>query len=403
MKSGADTFIDIIDEATDGAQNGTIGSGSHIGIVSFAGTASADTQLITSVSGLKAAVNALTDGGSTNHADAFEKAVELFNPASANDKVIVMFTDGKTTAGPSPSPVAAAARAAGITIYCIGLIGSNGIDISVLNDWATEPDDSHVAVTPDDAELEALFADLAADISKSGATNVVIDEMINPDFIITGIIPPDKGTAAAVNDTSLQWKIPKLGVSGNEGASLEFYIRHIGTDSGTKEVNKSIVYSDSEGNVVTFPSPSVKVECGTVVTPESCPAPVSFSIDGCKDFAVIDLGDVYLESQGRIIELNVTLKNVCPNKRVALAVILSEADCRGAEHQRGMKTFTIPAHNYPSCRDVLVKCIKFVLPEDSYMPCGMDSSMCGVRSLKARVIAHNIDTDYHCCGTVTIN
>lgn len=55
--------------------------------------------------------------------------------------------------------MAAAARAAGIIIYCIGLVGQDGIDVNVLNDWATDPDASHVAVTPDDAELEDLFAD----------------------------------------------------------------------------------------------------------------------------------------------------------------------------------------------------------------------------------------------------
>lgn len=103
MKAGADTFIDIIDEATDSTQDGNIGSGSHIGIVSFATTATADTQLITSVADLKAAVAALTAGGSTNHADAFEQAVQLFDPTSTNAKVIVMFTDGKTTAGAPPA------------------------------------------------------------------------------------------------------------------------------------------------------------------------------------------------------------------------------------------------------------------------------------------------------------
>ena len=35
-----------------------------------------------------------------------------------------------------------------------------------------------------------------------------------------------------------------------------------------------------------------------------------------------------------------------------------------AQYQRGSKAMTIPAHNFPTCRDVLVKCIKFVLPED---------------------------------------
>ncbi len=104
MKVGADTFIDIIDEATDGFQDGNIGSGSRIGIVSFADTATADTQLITSVATLKAAVNSLTAGGSTNHAAAFTEAVSLFDPASTNAKVIVLFTDGKTTAGPPLRP-----------------------------------------------------------------------------------------------------------------------------------------------------------------------------------------------------------------------------------------------------------------------------------------------------------
>lgn len=106
MKTGAKTFIDIISQSTGGQSSGEIGSGSHIGIVSFADTAQQNTQLITSVSTLKNAVDSLSAGGSTNHADAFSKAIALFDPSSSNDKVIVMFTDGKTTAGaPRPPPV----------------------------------------------------------------------------------------------------------------------------------------------------------------------------------------------------------------------------------------------------------------------------------------------------------
>lgn len=66
LKLGANTFIDSIDEATDSSQDGNIGSGSHIGIVSFADAATADTQLITSVAALKAAVDGLSAGGLTN-------------------------------------------------------------------------------------------------------------------------------------------------------------------------------------------------------------------------------------------------------------------------------------------------------------------------------------------------
>ena len=119
----------------------------------------------------------------TNHADAFSKAVQLFDPASGNAKVMVIFTDGNTTTGAPPAPVATAAKAQGIIIYCIGLIGSDGLDISALNDWATDPDASHVAVTPDTADLEALFAQLAANISKPGATDIIINEAVNPDFV----------------------------------------------------------------------------------------------------------------------------------------------------------------------------------------------------------------------------
>ena len=393
MKLGAKTFIDIIAETTNGAKDGQIGSGSRIGIVSFATTAVDDTQLITSVDTLKGAVDALTAGGKTNHGDAFTKATQLFDPSSSNTKVIVMFTDGNTTADSPPAPIAAAARAQGITIYCIGLIGSDGLDINALNNWASDPDASHVAVTPDAADLEELFAELAANISKTGATNIQIDETVNPDFVIKSILSPTKGSATMIDNHSLKWTIPELGVSASESAILEFIVQHTAQTSGTKLVNQSITYSDAENNVVTFPAPTVAVECEIVVNPEPCPTPVDLTVDGCVDSTLVDLGDTYLESTGRIIQLDVTVKNVCPRKRVALAIILTEVDEDGMEYQRGMKTVTIPAHNFSTCRDVLVKCVKFVVPDDTDVSEGSTGTLCKQRNFKARFIAHNIDTD----------
>ena len=109
MKTGAKTFIDIIAEATGGTASGQIGSGSRIGIVSFADTATENTQLITSVDTLKNAVDQLTAGGSTNHADAFTKATQLLSASSSQNRVIVLFTDGNTTTG---KPAAFAVRTA---------------------------------------------------------------------------------------------------------------------------------------------------------------------------------------------------------------------------------------------------------------------------------------------------
>ena len=401
LKAGAKKFIDIIEESTGGTQDGTIGSGSRMGIVSFSGTAVQNTQLITSVDALKDAVDSLTAGGLTNHADAFTKAVALFDPASTHTKVMVMFTDGETTAGPNPNPVAAAARAQGIIIYCIGLIGADGVDPAVLNDWATDPDGSHVAITPDDAELEDLFADLAANISKPGATNIVLDEVVNPDFVITSIAMPTKGVASMISPTTLKWTIDRLGVTANEGATLEFFIKHVGTTPGTKLVNESITYTDDEHNLATFPEPTVQVDCGVIVTPEPCPAPVEVSLEGCQDAVVYNVGEVYLESLGRILQLNVNLKRVCPNKRVALAVILTEVDQNGNEYPRGMKTITVPAHHAPTCQDILVECIKFVLPEDLDVSGGTPQALCDTRNFKVRVFANNIDFDFQCCDMTT--
>ncbi len=401
MKSGANAFIDIIDEATDGTADGQIGSGSRIGVVSFATAATADAPLTTSVAELKSAVDSLAAGGQTNHAEAFGKAMQLFDPLSSNAKVIVMFTDGKTTIGQPPAPVAAAARASGIIIYCIGLIGEDGIDVNALNEWATDPDASHVAVTPDDAQLEDLFADLAANISKTGATDITIDEIVNPDFAIISVLPPNKGTATMLSPTRIRWHIKELGVTSNEGATLEFLIQHTSDMSGEKLVNESISYLDAEGNVVVFLSPKLTVECAVIVDPEPCPKPVELTVKECSDVVTFDAGDVTLQSLGRVVQLSATVKNVCPGRRVAMAAMLTEDDAMGTEYPRGLKTLTLPAHDYPTCRDVKVKRIRFVLPEDLDVQQDAPDAICNARSLKARFIANYIDGD-DSCSDVTV-
>ena len=401
MKAGAKTFIDILAESTGGSQDGQIGGGSRIAVVSFASTATKDTQLITSVAALKAAVDSLTAAGSTNHADAFTKAGELFDPGSSAQKIIVLFTDGKTTIGPPPAPVAAALRDSGVVIYCIGLTGSDGIDVATLHEWATDPDSEHVAVTPDPAELEELFADIAQSISKPGATGIVVDEVVHSDFQITSILTPQKGDATLMGPNTIRWTIEELGATDVETATLEFYVRHIGETGGTKPVNQSITYTDREKQDVSFPDPKVLVDCGVVTTPEGCPEPVEVTMDGCQDFVSVDLGATYLQSQGRILEVRATLHNVCPDKRVALAVLLSEVDEKGKEHPRGMKTVTVPVHHCPACRNVLVRGIRFILPEDLNVS-GTPGKLCTPRNLRVRLFSHYVDYDFQCCNvTVT--
>lgn len=236
---------------------------------------------------------------------------------------------------------------------------------------------------------------------RPGATDIVINEVLNSDFEIVSIGTPTKGTVMKVNDRTLQWKIAKLGVSSIEEASLEFTVRHVGQTEGLRQVNQSVTYSDREDHRVTFPDPYVTVECDTDEVSEPCPIPVDLSVDGCQDAGELDTGDTYLESQGRIVKLDVTLKHVCPRKRVALGVVLTEVDQEGLEYPRGMKALTIPAHEHSSYRDVEVKGIKFVLPEDLNVSCRCDDGMCQQRNLRVRLIAHNIDTEFQCLETST--
>ena len=394
MKEGSNTFIDIIQQATDdGSGSGDLGSGTRMGVVSFSSTAVVDAPLTASVSQLKGAVDALTAGGSTNHGDAFATATQLLETGTNPVKVMVLFTDGNTTAGPPPAPIAAQARDKGIIIYCIGLVGSDGLDVSALNNWATDPDSVHVAIAPTPQDLEEIFAELAANLTKPGATDLKIVEQLNPDFEIVNIVTPAKGTVEQQSDTQLTWKMDSLGVSGVESATLAFRARHRGVTGGVKQVNQSIQYSDAQGNLVDFPDPTVNVKCDVVVCAEPCPTPVDVVAEGCSDLVVVDVGDVQLGGQGRIIQLELTVKDVCHNRRVALGVILEEVGPDGKTEPRGVKVFTLPAHTQPGCRDVQVQCIRFVVPEDVSL---WGKSLCDTRRFQVQVIAQAMDGEFRC-------
>ena len=395
LKLGADSFIDIITQATGGTIGGEILGGSRIGIVSFSDVATVDEGLITSSADLKTAINALTANGSTNHEDAFTKAHELLE-SSTNAKVMVMFTDGFTTAGGNANAITALAKSQGMIIYVIGLSGNGGIDVPAIEGWASSPASAYVAITPDAEDLEELFESLAENIVKAGATNIVITDKVMDCFTITSITSPSKGTASLVDMKTIRWTIDELGVTQSEGAVLEFTVTNTGDCEGTVNVNESITYSDTEGNVVNFPSPTLEVDCSIVVHPEDCPEPVDIAIGGCQDSIEYDAGDIYLQSLGRIVQVDVTLKNICPNKRVALAVLLSEVDSNGFEHKRGMKVMTIPAHTRETCQDIFVRCVKFVLPEDLSTD-DITNSLCHERNFRARFIYHYVDNDFVCC------
>lgn len=390
IQTAAGRLIDLVTEATGGTVDGLLEGGSRMGIVSFSDEAYVSQPFTVSAKELKAAVNGLFTQGLANHAAAFETGAGLFDPDSENEKVMVLFSDGVNTAGGPPSPAAAAAKKAGISLYCIGLPGAEGLDRENLLQWASAPVYSHTAFPEDGAQLLRFTDIFGSNLNRNGAANIRIREQMEAAFTITGVLPPSAGSASMTDSRTILWEISDLGTDKDQGASLEFYVRHTGQTSGTKPVNQSLSFEDVLENAVFFTDPAVTVECEVPADPAPCPPPIELEMEPCQDFVRADLGSIRMDGQGRILQLAVTIRNVCPGRRTALGVILTETDGEGREYQRGIRTLTIPAHQCQGCRDVRVPCILFVLPEDQNPSCGF--GLCARRKLKVRLIAHSMDS-----------
>ena len=227
--------------------------------------------------------------------------------------------------------------------------------------------------------------DLSADkISCGGSFEVVLTLGAEPDI--------------ASNPTDIVLILDRSGsMTRSQEAVLRFTATHLGLCQGLLPVNESIDYQDDQDQTPDFGDPRIQVDCGgVVVIPEPCPEPVDVVLEGCETELEFDAGEVSLESLGRILKLDVTIPNVCPGRRVALAVILTEVDHRCNEYRRGMKTLVIPAHYESGCRNVTVRCIRFVLPELLDVS-GDPDRLCDERRFKARFLANYIDAGFTCC------
>ncbi|SDP11088.1 VWA domain-containing protein [Lentzea jiangxiensis] len=255
LKAAAKSFVDIIDQATDGSLNGVIANGSRVGVTSFATSASVDVGLTGDAAAVKSAIDSLVAVGQTNHSDAISTGqAQLAGSVPGNAKKMIIITDGQTTEGVDASPAAAAARAAGTEIFGIGL---RVTDFQAeIKDWTTDPDDGvHYFFAPDSAQLQQIFANIGAAIVVPAATNVKVVDTVGAAFSVSGAAA-SKGTVSQ-NGNNLTWTIGEL---RTESATLTFTATHLpAAGGGALAVNPGVVYSDTEGHTVTFPNPTVKV------------------------------------------------------------------------------------------------------------------------------------------------
>lgn len=122
-----------------------------------------------------------------------------------------------------------------------------------------------------------------------------------------------------------------------------------------------------------------------------CPGADNIYFEGCEDYKHHRMGDTSIDGQGRILDLTLRLVNVCPGKRVAVGVTVSEVDSRGNESPCGMKTFTVPAHRHSCCSNIPVETIRFILPDDAGTH-RSGGSCSGRHHYVARVSAQYIDS-----------
>lgn len=397
IKSSAQRLVNTLSDRLASGASGLFCCGNRAAVTTYSSTGNVVQTLTDDPSLLTSAISSVTAGGNSNLAAGISAAADLLNTENnGNSKVMFIFTDGRYNTGADPSEAAEAAKAAGITLYFIAVRSSESADLEAMDNWATPPSSAYVITDLDtpDSTFDNFLANLGNNGLITGSANIAVNEEVNSDFTILNASAPTLGTVTVTGSRSLTWNIPALGIESWQGAALTFNVRHTGGRSGEREVDASIRFTDNQNNQVDFNNPVINVDCGQIVYPEPCPDPVDVLAEACEELITVDAGNLSLGLMGRIAQVSVTLSNVCPGVRVALAVVLTELSDEGEELQRGMRTLTIPAHNFDGCRDIRVECINFVLPEDID---DVSALACGQRMFRARVYANIIDSGVLCC------
>lgn len=139
------------------------------GIITFNATASLEAPLSNDHGALMRAIDRITTAAGTRIDLALEEAYREFKSSRvnpANNRVLILMTDGRPDAGTSDAIRAAAARlkALGVVIYTIGF-GSD-VDPVLLIEIATSP--STYLQAPDAAALAGIYAQVAGELPCPG-------------------------------------------------------------------------------------------------------------------------------------------------------------------------------------------------------------------------------------------
>ena len=399
MKAAAKEFINHISVASTGAPSGTITNGSRVGLVGLSGVSDRALGLTHDVSRLNAGIDALQlQSGVPDYKQAFLEADQMMLTDDTVRHAVVLLTHSADGAAADADAMAEKIKTRGREFYCMGLLP----DPSRLNIWASTPAKDHVAYTDDPAKLSEIIYAIAAEAVLAGVLDGKLRQVLTQDFRLKNVVSVTDGQEEAPGDQELIWTIPHAAIPQQPSrVSIIFEVQHIGTKGGTLAVQQSIAYEDRAKNTLDFPAAKLEVKAsggGREIYPEPCPEPTEIQIPGCRDAVRAELNPAHLLSLGRIVQMDVRLKAVCPGKRVAASIILMERAPDGTELPIGVKHILVPAQEGETCQDLTLHCVQFSLPEGLDVTGGTDS-ICNSRNFSARVIANYVDTDFTCCDT----
>lgn len=137
---------------------------------------------------------------------------------------------------------------------------------------------------------------------------------------------------------------------------------------------------DDKHKKLSYPDDKITEKCCSVTSHD-------IYIEKCDDVKFCDLGKVEIDKTGKILFLSVTVKDVCPNKKAALGIMLSEVDKFGCKYPRGFKTCVVYNYNPKISMDIKVSEICFVLPDS------VSVGIFGKRHFVANVVVNYLDVN----------
>jgi Mg-chelatase subunit ChlD len=230
-------------------------AGAQVAVVGFSTTATMLQSLTGDLRSVVRAIGRLTPGGQTNYTDALDQALgELAGPRARPGvpRTLVMLTDGKPTDRTTVLRSAADLKAAGVTIYTIGL-GSN-LDGDLLRQVASAPDLYFEA--PGEAELGNVYTTIARRIAATRLlrTGEVTDFVPSDMALVPGSVKPQ----ADLDGGMITWSLADVRTSGT---ALTYQVRPRQIGHRPTNVSAMLEYVDAtgQGGQSPFPVPYVDV------------------------------------------------------------------------------------------------------------------------------------------------